>query len=456
MALYQEAPIVALATPPGSGAIAIIRLSGTGVIALVDQVFQGKDLTQQPSHTIHFGTIHDSKTPIDEVLILIFRSPKSFTKEDTVEISCHGSGFVVQQIIQLLMRQGARLAQPGEFTQRAFLNGRLDLTQAEAVADLIAAQSAIAHRTALNQMRGGFSTEIKRMREKLVELAAMLELELDFAEEDVAFADRATLKMLVHDLLKSIKQLTHSFVLDNVIKNGIVTVIAGQPNVGKSTLLNALLKEEKAIVSAIPGTTRDLIEEELNIEGVIFRLIDTAGLRDKTTDAIEAIGISKTQAQLQKAAIIIYLFDLSVENWPNIQRTIRQLEKLGVPFIEIGNKIDLAPAELLQVLHQKDFVLISATQQENLDTLKSRLLSHVDLDQLQKTDVVVANARHHESLTKSQEALEEVLQGVDNHLPNELLAQDVHRALYHLGVITGQVTNEEILANLFARFCIGK
>ncbi len=456
MALYQEAPIVALATPPGSGAIAIIRLSGTGVIALVDQVFQGKDLTQQPSHTIHFGTIHDSKTPIDEVLISIFRSPKSFTKEDTVEISCHGSGFVVQQIIQLLVKQGARLAQPGEFTQRAFLNGRLDLTQAEAVADLIAAQSAIAHRTALNQMRGGFSTEIKRMREKLVELAAMLELELDFAEEDVAFADRATLKMLVHDLLKSIKQLTHSFVLDNVIKNGIVTVIAGQPNVGKSTLLNALLKEEKAIVSAIPGTTRDLIEEELNIEGVIFRLIDTAGLRDKTTDAIEAIGISKTQAQLQKAALIIYLFDLSVENWPNIQRTIRQLEKLGVPFIEIGNKIDLAPAELLQVLHQKDFVLISATQQENLDTLKSRLLSHVDLDQLQKTDTIVANARHHESLTKSQEALEEVLQGVDNHLPNELLAQDVYKALYHLGVITGQVTNEEILDNLFARFCIGK
>lgn len=456
MPLHQEAPIVAIATPPGSSAIAVIRLSGAGVITLVNQVFRGKDLTKHPSHTLHFGTIYDSTMPLDEVLVAIFRSPKSFTKEDTVEISCHGSGFVAQQIIQLLLQQGARLAQPGEFTQRAFLNGRLDLTQAEAVADLIAAQSAVAHRTALYQMRGGFSMEIKRMREKLVDLAAMLELELDFAEEDVTFADKTALKALIHDLLKSIKQLNQSFVLGNVIKNGVATVIAGRPNAGKSTLLNALIKEEKAIVSAIPGTTRDLIEVELNIEGVRFRLIDTAGLRDKTTDVIEAIGVSKTQEQLQKAALILYLFDLSVETWPSIQQAVQQLSKLEVPFIKVGNKVDLAPAELLQDLQQKDFLLISAAQQKNLSALTARLLSHVAIDQLQKTDAIVVNARHHESLTKSQDALEEMLQGIDHHLPNELLAQDARRALYYLGVITGQVTNEELLNNLFARFCIGK
>ncbi len=456
MPFHQAPPIVALATPPGSSAIAVIRLSGAGVIALVNQVFQGKDLTQQPSHTLHLGTIHDQATLLDEVLVAIFRAPKSFTQEEAVEISCHGSVFIVQQIIQLLVRQGARLAKPGEFTQRAFLNGRLDLAQAEAVADLIAADSAIAHRTALSQMRGGFSNEIKQMREKLVHLAAMLELELDFAEEDVAFADRAALKTLTYDLLKPITQLIQSFTLGNVIKNGLPTVIAGKPNAGKSTLLNALLKEEKAIVSNIPGTTRDLIEEELNIEGVHFRFIDTAGLRDKTDDAIEAIGIRKTKAQLQSAALIIYLFDLSTETLPSIQQTLQQLEAAEVPLIKVGNKIDAAPPKLLQTLQQKDFVLISAAQQTNLAALKSQLLSHVALDQLQKTDTIVVNARHYESLRQSQEALEDVLQGIDNKLTNELLAQDVRRALYHLGTITGQVTTEELLTNLFARFCIGK
>lgn len=456
MPFHQAPPIVALATPPGSSAIAVIRLSGAGVIALVNQVFQGKDLTQQPSHTLHLGTIHDQATLLDEVLVAIFRAPKSFTQEEAVEISCHGSVFIVQQIIQLLVRQGARLAKPGEFTQRAFLNGRLDLAQAEAVADLIAADSAIAHRTALSQMRGGFSNEIKQMREKLVHLAAMLELELDFAEEDVAFADRAALKTLTYDLLKPITQLIQSFTLGNVIKSGLPTVIAGKPNAGKSTLLNALLKEEKAIVSNIPGTTRDLIEEELNIEGVHFRFIDTAGLRDKTDDAIEAIGIRKTKAQLQSAALIIYLFDLSTETLPSIQQTLQQLEAAEVPLIKVGNKIDAAPPKLLQTLQQKDFVLISAAQQTNLAALKSQLLSHVALDQLQKTDTIVVNARHYESLRQSQEALEDVLQGIDNKLTNELLAQDVRRALYHLGTITGQVTTEELLTNLFARFCIGK
>lgn len=454
--VHQDVPIVALATPPGSSAIAVIRLAGAGVIALVNQVFRGKDLTQQSSHTLHFGTIHDQDTLLDEVLVAVFKAPKSFTREDAVEVSCHGSGFIVQQIIRLLVRQGARLAKPGEFTRRAFLNGRMDLAQAEAVADLIAADSAIAHRTALHQMRGGFSTELKQLREKLVHLAAMLELELDFAEEDVAFADRAALRALACELLEPIKRLIQSFALGHVIKNGVPTVIAGKPNAGKSTLLNALLKEEKAIVSDVPGTTRDLIEEEVNIEGVHFRFIDTAGLRDKTTDAIEAIGIAKAKEQLQKAALVIYLFDLSTETLSSIQQATEQLEALGAPLIKVGNKIDAALPTLLHALQQKDFVLISAAQQRNLDALKARLLSHVALDQLQKTDTIVVNVRHYESLNKSQEALEAVLQGIDSKLTNELLAQEVRSALYYLGEITGEVTTEELLANLFARFCIGK
>jgi tRNA modification GTPase len=454
--IHQEDPIVALATPPGRSAIAVIRLSGVGVIAIVNQIFQGKDLTQQTSHTIHFGTIHDKQTRLDEVLVSIFRAPKSFTQEDAVEISCHGSSFVVQQIIQLLARHGARLAKPGEFTLRAFLNGRLDLAQAEAVADLIAADSAVAHRTALQQMRGGFSSKIKQLRERLVHFASMLELELDFSEEDVAFADRMALKKLAQELLTPITQLIESFALGNVIKNGVPTVIAGKPNVGKSTLLNALLNEEKAIVSDMPGTTRDLIEAEVNIGGVNFRCIDTAGLREKTTDAIEVIGIAKTKEQLQKAALIIYLFDLATETLPSIQQTIQKLEALTVPCIKVGNKIDVAPPDLLETLQQEDFVLISAAQQQNIPLLKSRLLACVALDQLQRTDTIVVNARHHESLSKSKEALEEVLQGIASKLTHELLAQDVRKALYHLGEITGEVTTEELLGNLFSRFCIGK
>lgn len=452
----QDSPIVALATPPGSSAIAVIRLSGEGVIALVDQVFRGKDLTQQPSHTLHFGTICDGETILDEVLVALFRAPRSFTQEDSVEISCHGSGFIVQQVLQLLVRQGARLAKPGEFTQRAFLNGRFDLAQAEAVADLIVADSALAHRTALHQMRGGFSSELRQLREKLVQLASMLELELDFAEEDVAFADRTALKALAYDLLRPITQLIQSFALGNVIKNGVPTVIAGKPNAGKSTLLNALLQEEKAIVSDIPGTTRDLIEAELNIEGVHFRFIDTAGLRDETADAIEAMGIAKTKEQLQKASLILYLFDLSAETWPSIQVALQQLKEVGVPFIKVGNKIDAAPHELLKALEQEGFVLISAAQQKNLAVLREKLFSHVALDQLRKTDTIVVNARHHESLVKSQEALQEVLEGINNGLTNELLAQTVRSALYHLGTITGEVTTDELLGNLFSKFCIGK
>ncbi|MCU0317774.1 MAG: tRNA uridine-5-carboxymethylaminomethyl(34) synthesis GTPase MnmE [Amoebophilaceae bacterium] len=436
--------------------MAIIRLSGAGVIELTNQVFRGRDLTQQASHTVHFGTIYDQEKILDEVLVSIFRTPKSFTREDTVEISCHGSDFIVQRIIQLLILRGARLAKPGEFTLRAFLNGKLDLAQAEAVADLIAADSSAAHRTALQQMRGGFSSKIEQLRGKLVHFASMLELELDFSEEDVAFADREALKELVQELLLPIVQLIQSFSLGNVIKNGITTVIAGKPNVGKSTLLNALLNEERAIVSDIPGTTRDLIEAELNIEGVHFRFIDTAGLRSKAADTIEAIGIAKTKKQLQKAAVIIYLFDLATETLSNIRKTVQQLDSSTVPYVKVGNKMDIASPDLLEILQREDFVLISAAQQQNVPILKSRLLAYVALDQLPKTDTIVVNARHHESLTKSKEALEDVLQGITSNLTHELLAQDVRRALYHLGGITGEVITEELLDNIFSKFCIGK
>lgn len=453
---YQEEPIVALATPPGSSAIAVIRLSGQGVISLVNQIFQGKDLTAQASHTIHLGTIIDEGTILDEVLVAIFRAPRSFTREDSIELSCHGSRFIIRQLIQLLTKQGARLAKPGEFTQRAFLNGRFDLAQAEAVADLIAADSAIAHRTALQQMRGGFSAKIQALREKLIHFAALLELELDFAEEDVDFADRAGLEKLVQELLATITQLIQSFDLGNVIKNGVPTVIAGKPNAGKSTLLNALLNEERAIVSPIPGTTRDLIEDEVNIGGVHFRFIDTAGLRAHTTDAIEAMGIAKTKERMHQASLIIYLFDLANESLPGIHQTTKQLEDLGVPFIKVGNKIDVAQPALLQALQQDDFVLISAAQKQNLAHLQTYILKLMQLDQLEPTATIVVNARHHESLTKSKAALMDVLKGIGQSLSNELLMLDIRKALHHLGEITGEITTEDLLDDLFAKFCLGK
>ncbi|MEL6539537.1 MAG: tRNA uridine-5-carboxymethylaminomethyl(34) synthesis GTPase MnmE [Bacteroidota bacterium] len=452
----QEHPIVATATPPGSSAIAVVRLSGQGVITLVNQVFRGKDLTQQASHTIHFGVIMDQGQLLDEVLVAIFKAPHSFTREDAVEISCHGSTYIVQQLVQLLVRRGARLAKPGEFTQRAFLHGRFDLAQAEAVADLIAADSSLAHRTALHQMRGGFSAQLKELRAKLIHFAAMLELELDFAEEDVAFADKAALEKLVQNLLERIKPLIESFALGNVIKNGIPTVIAGKPNVGKSTLLNALLNEEKAIVSNIPGTTRDVIEDEMNVGGIRVRFIDTAGLRDYTADPIEAIGIAKTKAQLRQAALIIYLFDLTTESLESILETTRQLASWRVPCIKVGNKIDAAPADLLAQLAQEDFVFISAAQRQNLSALKKHILKFAALDRLQQTDTIVVNARHHEHLVQSQVALEAILNGITQRLTNELLAQEVHVALEHLGAITGEITTDELLGDLFSKFCIGK
>lgn len=455
--------IIALATPQGVGAIAVIRLSGTEAIAITNKVFKGKDLENQASHTIHFGTLRDEGLPdakaghiVDEVLVSLFKEPKSYTKENVVEISCHGSQFIVKQIVKLLLKHGARLAKAGEFTQRAFLNGQFDLAQAEAVADLINSDTEASHEAAMNQMRGGFSKEIAALREELIHFASMIELELDFGEEDVEFADRDDLKGLINKLLEVIESLIKSFDLGNVIKNGVPTVIAGKTNAGKSTLLNALLNEERAIVSDIPGTTRDSIEDEINIGGINFRFIDTAGLRE-TTDKIEAIGVERTQAKMKEASLILYMFDLANDNITEILKETNKLENTGTPFLCIGNKIDKAPKELLDQLKTNNhFTFISASEKENIEGLKNKVLELVNLDKFKTGNTVVTNIRHYDNLLQTRNALNDVLTGLGNNVTGDFLAQDIRHALHYLGEITGQITTDDLLANIFSKFCIGK
>lgn len=453
----REDTIIALATPQGVGAIAVIRLSGKDAIRVTNEVFFGKNLENQPSHTIHFGTVRDGEKIIDEVLVSIFKAPKSFTKENVVEISTHGSSYIINQVLKLFVRKGIRLAKPGEFTQRAFLNGQFDLAQAEAVADLIHADSETSHQAALNQMRGGFSSEIQELRNQLIHFASMIELELDFVEEDVEFASRDDLRILVERILRIVEDLILSFDLGNVIKNGVPTVIAGKPNAGKSTLLNALLNEEKAIVSDIAGTTRDFIEDEISIGGVIFRFIDTAGLRE-TTDTIEAIGVSRTQEKMKTASLILYLFDLSDTDLVEINRDINKLENLGVPFLKVANKTDKARSNIISELkaNHPDTIFISAGQKENLEGLKLRILELVNLDKFRTGNTIITNVRHYDSLTKTRESLLDVLTGLDSQVTNDFLAMDIRRALHYLGEITGQVTTDDLLANIFSKFCIGK
>lgn len=453
----REDTIVALATPQGVGAIAVIRLSGKKAITLCNKVFKGKDLEKQASHTIHFGTIRDGEKIIDEVLVSLFVAPKSFTKENVVEISTHGSSYIVNQVIKLLVRHGARPAKPGEFTQRAFLNGQYDLAQAEAVADLIHSDSEASHLAAMNQMRGGFSGEIQRLREQLVHFASMIELELDFSEEDVEFASRDDLKNLVEKLLRVIEELIGSFDLGNVIKNGVPTVIAGKPNAGKSTLLNALLNEEKAIVSSIAGTTRDFIEDEINIGGMVFRFIDTAGLRE-TTDLIESMGVARTHEKMKTASLILYLFDLTDTSLEEVTRDIQKLEALGVPYIKVANKVDKGKPGLINDLTKKypDIILISAGLKQNLEALKSKILELVNLDRFRTGNTVVTNIRHYDSLVKTRQSLLDVIAGLDRQISNDFLAMDIRRSLHFLGEITGEITTDDLLDNIFSKFCIGK
>ncbi len=446
--------IVALATAQGISAIAVIRLSGKDSIELTQKIFTGKNLIQQPSHTIHFGTIHDGERNIDEVLVSVFKAPNSFTKENSVEISCHGSPVIVKEIIKVLVKNGSRLATPGEFTKRAFINGRFDLAQAEAVADIISAETDNARQAALNQMRGGFSKEIQHLREELIHFASLIELELDFGEEDVEFAKRDDLKKLIYSIQSFLNSLIHSFDQGNVIKNGVPTVIAGKPNAGKSTLLNALLNEEKAIVSEIPGTTRDVIEDEMILGGISFRFMDTAGLRE-TTDVVESIGVERTHDRIKKASLVLYVFDLSL-SLDEILKEEESIKKLNVPVIKVGNKMDKANVTSLKELEANDFVLISASQKQNIQKLKDKIISHFQIGEVKQGDVLVTNLRHYQSLRQTNDALNRVLSGMDSGITGDFLAMDIRQALHYLGEITGQVTTDDLLANIFSKFCIGK
>ncbi len=447
--------IIALATAQGISAIAVIRLSGPDSIAVTQKLFKGKNLLEQPTHTIHFGTINNGDKMIDEVLVSIFKEPNSFTKENAVEISCHGSPIIVKEIIKAFLKQGVRLAEPGEFTKRAFLQGRFDLAQAEAVADLIHAETDNARQAALNQMRGGFSNEIKRLREELIHFASLVELELDFGEEDVEFAKRDDLAILIKRIQSYLTSLIESFDQGNAIKNGIPTVIAGRPNAGKSTLLNALLNEERAIVSEIAGTTRDVIEDEMQLGGISFRFIDTAGLRE-TKDVIEAIGVERTKEQMQKASLILYLFDLSTLTAREIQDDILSLDELGIPYFKIGNKLDLVDPAFIEKLAAQNFIFISASNKTNIEQLKEAILAKFKINEVKQGDVLVTNLRHYENLTQTYESLERVLYGMATDVTGDFLAMDIRQSLHYLGLITGEITTDDLLDNIFSKFCIGK
>ncbi len=452
--MYTTDTIIALSTPPGSGAIGVIRLSGPAAISLANEVFTGKDLTKQASHTLHFGLIKDGEVIVDEVVAGLYVAPKSYTKENVVEISCHGSNYIIQQIINLLIKKGARAAKPGEFTLRAFLNGAFDLSQAEAVADLIASDSKASHDVAIQQMRGGFSNELKELREQLIHFASMIELELDFAEEDVEFANREELRRLVSRLNAHLSILISSFEVGNVLKNGVPIVIAGKPNVGKSTLLNALLNEERAIVSDIAGTTRDTIEDELNINGIIFRFIDTAGIRE-TADIIEAKGVERTLARMKEARLIIYMID-ALQSPQELSEQITDLRSLEIPFLALVNKADLLTPQRKAEFEAPEVLFLSAKDGIGVEELKTALLEKVNLHHINTSETLVTNIRHVEALKNTENALQRVLENIDNPVTSDFLAMDIKQALYYLGEITGMVTTDDLLENIFSKFCIGK
>jgi tRNA modification GTPase len=496
----RQDTICAIATPPGNGAIAIIRLSGPVSLAIADEIFQPSKknvkISKEPGYTIHFGSIQNQGEIVDEVLLSVFKEPNSYTGENAIEISCHGSQYIQKMIIELLLEKGARHARPGEFTMRAFLNGKFDLSQAEAVADLIAASSGTSHELALNQMRGGFSFRIKELRTKLVNFISLVELELDFSQEDVEFADRDQLKELVTELYSEIEQLVSSFKVGNVLKKGIPVAIVGKPNVGKSTLLNAILNEEKAIVTDIPGTTRDVIEDTIILGSYGFRFIDTAGLRH-STDRVESIGIERTYEMIEKASVVLYVFDVGSADCSEIKkeleefkvqgsgykdtvagrednRTVGQEDEVSAnqqstsrtphraisnvkQFILVANKTDLleeAPKGLKEFLDM-ECLFVSAKRKENINLISERLLLAVDELNIQD-QTLVSNLRHYEALANTKKSLESTLEGLESGLSNDLLATDIRDALFHLGTITGEITTDEILGNIFSKFCIGK
>ena len=456
--------IIALATASGAGAIAVLRVSGPKAISVSNTLFKSihdKNLLNQPTHTIHLGHIVDVDRVLDEVLVSIYKNPQSYTGEDVVEISCHGSSYIQQEILQLFIRNGCRSANPGEFTLRAFLNGKMDLSQAEAVADLIASDSAAAHQIAIQQMRGGFSSEIKKLREELLNFASLIELELDFSEEDVEFADRRQFEDLLLRIVKVLKYLIDSFSTGNVIKNGVPISIIGAPNVGKSTLLNALLNEDKAIVSNIAGTTRDAIEDELIIEGIKFRFIDTAGIR-QTDDTVESIGIKKTFAKMAESQVIIQLIDASLISKANTADILASLVETKAQYPEketlvVLNKMDLADKALLsKVFSELEPLHMSAKTGTGVELLKTKLLDMVHMGKLQNNDTIITNARHYDALRLALENIQKIQVGMQTGLSGDLLAIDIREALYHFGRITGEISTDDLLGNIFANFCIGK
>jgi tRNA modification GTPase len=454
--LNSNDTICALSTPNGVGAIALIRVSGEKSLAIVSACFS-KNLSDKPSHTAHFGYFKSLEgTLIDEVLITVFESGKSFTGEEAAEIACHASPYIQQQIIQTLLAAGCRLAEPGEYTMRAFMNGKLDLSQAEAVADLIASQTKGAHDIALKQLRGGFSNELRDLREKLIHFASLVELELDFAEEDVEFADRNELKQLVADVLAYIKRLATSFELGNAIKNGVPVAIVGAPNTGKSTLLNQLLGEDRAIVSNIAGTTRDVIEETLNIEGILFRLIDTAGIREGAEE-IEAMGIERSKEKIQQAQVVLCLADVSKEN--SLEEVITWSEEIRATYhdkkiIIVANKVDInhrSPSFVAGPV-----IYISAKEGLGIEQLKTTLVELVTGDFNISTDTIVSNARHYDALVRTAHSLEKAQYDLDNNITADFVAMDIRQAMYDLGTITGDISTDDLLGNIFSKFCIGK
>ncbi|MGB1269849.1 MAG: tRNA uridine-5-carboxymethylaminomethyl(34) synthesis GTPase MnmE [Flavobacteriaceae bacterium] len=460
--------IVALATPSGAGAIAVIRVSGKDAIAITDACFKSvtaqKSLSNQKTHTLHLGHIVDDEKYVDEVLVSLFKGTTSYTGEPTTEISCHGSVYIQQEIIQLFLKHGCRMADAGEFTLRAFLNGKLDLAQAEAVADLIASDSEASHQIAMQQMRGGFSNELQDLRQELLNFASLIELELDFAEEDVEFADRTQFTELVSKIAQVLKRLIDSFSVGNVLKNGIPIAIVGEPNVGKSTLLNALLNEERAIVSDIAGTTRDAIEDQLNINGIMFRFIDTAGIRD-TKDVVENIGIQKTYENIDKAQLVLYLVNgVAIQDAPKeldglLKEITRLQEKYPSKKIQvIINKTDLLSDNTIQKLKLKleNVILISAKNKLGIIELKEELTQLANIGAISNNQTIVSNSRHFEALTNALSAIKEVQKGIDNQISSDLFAIDIREALHHLGLISGEVTTDDLLGNIFANFCIGK
>lgn len=452
--------IAAIATAAGVGAIGVIRLSGPQAFSITQSFFKGKDLTLQKSHTIHFGTLTNKEGEIvDEVVVSLFKGPKSYTGEDTVEISGHGSPFILQNILNLCLENGARIALPGEFTQRAFLNGKVDLAQAEAVADLIAADTKAMQQAAMHQLRGGFSGDLKQLREELINFAALIELELDFSDEDVEFADREQLQKLISTLSNKTGQLINSFQLGNVVKKGVSVALIGKPNVGKSTLLNALLNEERAIVSDIAGTTRDTIEESLNINGVAFRLIDTAGIREHTADVIEQIGVGRSLEKMKEADIVIALFDAELSTEEEVKAMQEDLIQQDLKFMLVLNKMDKFSKEELKSRFSsiQDLNLISAKHKLSIDHLKQSLYDRVVGGEINTENTIVTNARHHAALLKVQESLDAIQQGMDAEITGDLLAIDIKRCLYFLGEITGQIDiDQDILGTIFGKFCIGK